>query len=322
MIGSMRTLTRTALLLLVLMPASAAAAPRAPVAMIEEIPPPTFCSTSEVRGEDISPTGEVVGWSWCNPLAPFRWSGTTAPLAPGIRASGVNGAGQIAATTSTPAAYRDDAQLASPARAMDIDEAGTVVGAAGPDGAAVPVLWRLDGSSTTLPLAPGQATGVANGISSDGNTVGGRSGDLAARWTPALELLEPLSGPTDLEQAQAVNDLGDAVGISRAADGYSHAVLWRAGRAVPARIAPKGKVYMSSAYGIDNRGRVVGNGNSPRAKAFVWTPQRGYVELNTLVSGWNLTGAFAINDRGQITGAGTNPAGLPRAYRLTLPEGF
>lgn len=313
------------LLVLALLPAAAAAAaPRPPAATIEEIPPPTLCATSGVRGLDISATGAVVGYSGCNPIEPFRWSqGVTTPL--DTVAHAINGAGQIASNSfpvnGETTAFRDGVALATPASAAAIDEAGTVAGSLGPPAAPAPVLWRPDGSATLLALG-GAVDGSAYGISDDGDTAVGRAGTAAARWTPALQVLRPLWQPTDLERAYAVNDAGDAVGVSRTADGYNHAVLWRAGSASPVRLIAKGKVYMSSANGIDNLGRVVGSGNSPRSRAFVWTPARGHVDLNTLVSGWTLTVATAINDAGQITGAGLNPAGLPRAFRLTLPAGF
>ena len=301
-----------ALLLLALIPAAASAGPRPAGATIVEIAPPVLCPTSEVRGADISPAGAVVGWSWCHPAVGFVWTGGAA-VAVDCCPRAINSAGQVAASAGG-AAWRDGTLLASPGSALGIDEAGTVVGESG----GLPNAWAADGTAATLPGGGGMAWSIADG----GGFVSGRSGNSAARWSPGLERLAPLWQATDLEAAYAVNDRGEAVGTSRTADGYNHAVLWRAGSTQPVRLIPKGKVYMSSAYGIDNRGRVVGSGNSPRARAFVWTPARGHVDLNTLVSGWSLHSANAINDAGQITGAGTNPAGLLRAYRLTLPEGF
>jgi probable HAF family extracellular repeat protein len=307
-----RSLICSSLLLLVVLPTGAAGAPRPAAATIDEIPPPSLCSTAEWRGADISPTGAVVGFGWCNPVAGFSWiGGTTSDVQCCPRA--INARGQIASSVGD-AALRDGVELARPGGALGIDEAGTVVG----NTAGFPTAWFMDGTSVTLAGGPGQAWGIAD----HGAFVAGQSGSSAARWSPRLELLRPLWQATDLEVALAANDGGDAVGVSRTPDGYNHAVLWRAGSTAPIRLIPKGKVYMSSAYGIDNLGRVVGSGNSPRSRAFVWTPSRGHVDLNTLVSGWTLSTALAINDAGQITGAGTNPAGLPRAYRLTLPTGF
>ena len=84
--------------------------------------------------------------------------------------------------------------------------------------------------------------------------------------------------------------------------------------------------FNSFAQGINGFGTIVGNlhvGNpasDPPARAFLYTPERAMVDLNTLVdpaSGWTLQAAFAINDAGQIVGYVRNPDGASHAFLLS-----
>ena len=64
----------------------------------------------------------------------------------------------------------------------------------------------------------------------------------------------------------------------------------------------------SEAFGLNNTGQVVGaSGSSLGTRAFLWTPDSGMVDLNTIVDAPNnvvLTGAVAINDKEQIVAYG------------------
>ena len=313
-------------------PASAAPRPSTPAATIVEIgPPEVACPYIDTRAFDVAPDGGVSGTvGGCGDDRSFTYRSGVSAYVPGRHGWGIDGSGRTASTglmgSTTSIALRGDELLATDAAAFAIDEAGTVAGHIGLYGSRQPVLWPVGSAPVALPLGDGHADGYARGISETSGIAVGRSGASAARWLPgaaAPQLLAPLWGPTELESAYAVNDAGDAVGTSRTSDGYNHAVLWRAGSSTPVRVIPKGKVYMSSAYGIDDTGRIVGTANGPRAAAFVWSPRRGYVELISLVTGWDqLVAAYGINDAGQIAGFGMTKSGWRRAFLLTLPAGF
>jgi probable HAF family extracellular repeat protein len=83
--------------------------------------------------------------------------------------------------------------------------------------------------------------------------------------------------------------------------------------------------YEIYAYSMNAAGQIVGDAYdlrdpSWRYSAFLYTPVKGIVDLNTLLpsnSGWVLTDAHAINDAGQIIGAGTYE-GQSTSFLLTM----
>jgi probable HAF family extracellular repeat protein len=74
---------------------------------------------------------------------------------------------------------------------------------------------------------------------------------------------------------------------------------------------------------INSRGHVVGSATSSdgEAFAFLYTPNSGMVDLNTLLpldTAWLLSNARDINDNGQVVGNGFNGGLVKRAYRALL----
>jgi probable HAF family extracellular repeat protein len=99
------------------------------------------------------------------------------------------------------------------------------------------------------------------------------------------------------------------------------AFLYRAGKMT--NLGTLGGVA-SFAYAINDSDLVTGFTYLPGnlyAPAFLYTPGKGMVDVNTLTpsnSGWTLDYGFAINDAGQITGRGENHAlGQQDAFLLT-----
>jgi probable HAF family extracellular repeat protein len=125
--------------------------------------------------------------------------------------------------------------------------------------------------------------------------------------------------------ATGINERGDVVGMSIAADGLQHAFLWRRGRMTDLGLFPGAR--SSRAEGIDNRGQVVGN--SP--DAVVW--QDGEMSSLDLPPGAERSTALDINDRGVVVGVGRLPGvarqdravvwrhGVPRYLDIADPSG-
>jgi probable HAF family extracellular repeat protein len=81
------------------------------------------------------------------------------------------------------------------------------------------------------------------------------------------------------------------------------AVIWNSGRIKD--LGTVGSDACSRAYGLNERGQVVGASGDCHAflHAFVWERGGPMLDLNKLIppdSGWVLTNAFNINDRGEI----------------------
>ena len=112
--------------------------------------------------------------------------------------------------------------------------------------------------------------------------------------------------------AYAINERAEIVGA-----GTRHAFLYRNDTTV---YINDPDWLSSAAYGINNRGEVVGIAALADGEfsAFLY---RGGVASIIQPSGWSNTVARAINDSGQIVGDGLSPDGQRHAFLLTpVPE--
>lgn len=226
----------------------------------------------------------------------------------------------------------------SSSTAYGINDAGVVVGfSSGPRGQFA-VRWQNGAPQSIAPAGVNQSQALA--VNSAGSIAGfygiaeNARGFLSLSGT-GFQILAPLPGDQS-SQALALNDSNAAVGISAAASGLTHAVLWDpANGAVNLGILPGGD--HSQAYGINRAGQVVGSSGSQEGMhAFLWTSGTGIVDLNSLLpagTGVSLAAAVAVNDAGQILAIGNplpnpnperdthldmqNHSGVTRAYLLT-----
>ena len=105
-------------------------------------------------------------------------------------------------------------------------------------------------------------------------------------------------------QALGINDAGQVVGFSNAADGNWHGFRWTKSQGMRVlRYLPGGK--SASANGINQHGQIAG-GSSLAACGFcshavVWN-QNGSVQDLGVLPGQGWSTAFAINDFGQVVG--------------------
>lgn len=121
------------------------------------------------------------------------------------------------------------------------------------------------------------------------------------RLTALTNLANPF-GPRSL--VNALNDRGEAVGLSRQVNGSQTAVLWRSGS-----VTPLGTGNGSEASAINNKSEIVGVNSSRHG--FFWkngtATDLGASPDVTLP----LSAATDINEQGQIAGASCNESGCP-----------
>ena len=108
----------------------------------------------------------------------------------------------------------------------------------------------------------------------------------------------------------AINDRGQVVGSSYlTASEERHAVLWEGGKITDLGTLPSGD--FSFAFGINNRGQVVGLSNSASGEAHAVLWENGKMtDLGTLPGGEDFSSfASGINNRGQVVGNSSTASG-------------
>lgn len=215
---------------------------------------------------------------------------------------------------------------------LSISDAGEIVGEVFDQGAGrlLAVRW-LDGVPRVLPDLGGAASS-AQEINSSGWIAGyvadpngpwdGRA--RACLWSPADELvLLPALGGESV--ASSIADSGYAAGRSALGMGdYPewHAVRWSPEQ-VPLDLGVLPGALHSVGLGVNSAGWVVGwSATLPfDARAFLWTPHGGIIDLNDLMSPTDfiLRVAHDIADDGRIAGWGTQGA-VDRGFVLVPKE--
>jgi len=147
-------------------------------------------------------------------------------------------------------------------------------------------------------------------------------------WGPGTEEIRelPLWSENDTSgAATAINDVGQAVGISGACDQAvgrhtaRHAVIWENGTVD--NIGTLGGDTWNTPTAINRHGVVVGFASqaldppdAPRLRAFVWTRSEGIRDLGTLYANHTTALALGINDEGQIVGTSCPDQGSCHAF--------
>lgn len=110
----------------------------------------------------------------------------------------------------------------------------------------------------------------------------------------------------------AINDLGSTTGLAFSPTGVGVPFLWSRGRLF--EIASNEILRPSEAFGINDRGQVVGIGNRldetglDTVRGFVWTHGK-LTDIGDLPGGIKWSVAYAINNRGQVVGASESENG-------------
>jgi probable HAF family extracellular repeat protein len=253
-------------------------------------------------------------------------------------ATAVNGVGQVVGGSATASgashaflwqsgAMTDLGTLGgSGSLAEGINASGQVVGDSGtPSGATHAFLWQ-NGAMTDLGTLGGSYS-RAYGINGTGQVVGESTTSSGAthafRWQNGT--MTDLGVPTNGTGSSgwAINTSGQVAGgagFRKGNNAYGHAVLWQSGRWTDLGTIDSTPLANSTAYALNDSGRVVGASDSSAGRhAFVWQSKVGMTDLNTLIpagSGWTLYYAYGINTNGQIVGSG-NQGGRGLGYLLT-----
>jgi probable HAF family extracellular repeat protein len=205
----------------------------------------------------------------------------------------------------------------------------------------LPFLWRNGAISALLLL--GGNNGFATGLNNAGAAVGWAETAvhdptcvapqvlqfLALQWGPASgekHVLPPYAGDST-SAATAINDAGEAVGISGDCDvavgafSARHSLLWVNYR--PLRLPTLGGAGWNTPMAINDLGAVVGFSDlpgdvsdgvlTPNFQSFLWTRAGGIVNLG-MFPGDILSEATGINDFGQIVGTSFEADGSARVY--------
>lgn len=207
------------------------------------------------------------------------------------------------------------------ARGYSINDAGVIVGEFNNDSSRAFVYDPATGAMEGLTRLAGDTdNGVAHGINNAGVIVGISSNGTTSRatkWTKsggvyvAADLGSADGLSTSPARAWAVNEAGDAAGVSRNALGVSQATLWTGGSAV--NLTSLGGGLYSQAFGLNDSSVVVGASvvgkvspgiSTDLYRAFQWDGVNGIVELPTLATQptWIHSEAKDVNNSGVVVG--------------------
>ena len=185
------------------------------------------------------------------------------------------------------------------------------------------VLYDGEGRVHELPPLPEDQDGAATAINNQGQVVGISGacdvaiGAYTAKrmviWQDGFPLEIPAFGGKGWNTPTAINNRGEVVGFANLPGDVVNGVLqfnpvafiWTPERG-PSEIEPLPGDTNSIAYGINDRGQVVGQsyGGPEGSRAFIWQDDKAYDVNGLIPSGSPLYLLYAegINDRGEITG--------------------
>jgi probable HAF family extracellular repeat protein len=197
--------------------------------------------------------------------------------------------------------------------------------------------FRWEGGVVTALQAPAGPYSRARAVSPDGSVIVGWAGDgvrgQAIRWENGVGSVLALPPGGVYADAHAVSADGTVVvGMVEDAAGTRRPCRWVDG--VPELL---GGTLPGVAYAVSADGRVIVGGGAPwdgggRNDAFLWTPERGMVDLRAVLvneyglthaAAWQLFKATGVSADGTVVvGEATNAVGAQEGWRAALVEAF
>jgi uncharacterized membrane protein len=207
-------------------------------------------------------------------------------------------------------------------QAFGISPGGVAVGRSVRTGAAQAFTYRQLGGIFPLPNIAGRAFCVSNGA----NDIGGVAGTCAASlfgtsrlpviWNNGVVAQLPLPSGETLGDANDINSSGVAVGSINAGS-LQRGVIYNGGTATPITQVTSGGSFFLTAFGINDAGRVVGQGidpaNAARNVGIVYDiGSTAAFEVGAL-PGANGALAFGVGNGGHVVGSSmlNQGSGLP-----------
>lgn len=190
--------------------------------------------------------------------------------------------------------------------------------------------WTEGGGLEPLPNLPGRDFSAGNGANTSGLVVGTGaqtafgSGPLPLIWTANTVAQLPLPLGQSLGRANDINDMGVAVGS--AGGGISEvAVLYGETSEVIDQTGPGG-VRMTTAFSINNAGRVVGPGTDPsnaaRNVGMVFDSSTGTAFEVGALPGANGALTFDVSEAGHVVGSSMMNQGSGRPFIWSDADGM
>lgn len=213
--------------------------------------------------------------------------------------------------------------------AYGINQKGETVGFSSGANGVEAVWWTRKGDVMQLPSTPGYTTSKAVDINSKGDIVGyeGESNKVAVLWPRKGDIVSLGNLPNyTSSQAESISETGDIAGLSLAYDPTAvreRAVLWLAGSTAPQDLGALPGGSTSRARDVDSNDNVVGTSDSSSGnRAFLWSPQGGMQDLNTLTNDSTiiLIDAVSISKQGVILALGIKRSDLPTSDTASLEE--
>jgi hypothetical protein len=203
-----------------------------------------------------------------------------------------------------------------------VSHAGIAVGRSFRTGGTQAFTWTLNGGIVGLPNLAGRSFSVSNSANDAGTVVGTAattafgSGRLPVVWQNGVVSQLPLPPAETLGDANSVNSSGVAVGSADAGTAQRGVIYIGGSGAIITQTTANGS-YFVTAFGINDSGRVVGQGvdptNAARNVGIVYDIGQNMAFEVGALPGMNGALAFGVSNTGYVVGASmlNQGSGLP-----------